>query len=92
VARCSSTGSTPNHGWHERAAISYITGTHNYKVGFNHDSGWQKQRTESDQPVTYRFNNGVPNQITMMARPIRWTRKSATISASTDRTNGPLVA
>ena len=61
--------STPNHGLHERASLSYITGTHNVKFGFNHSSGWQRQRTESDQPVSYRFNNGVPNQITMMARP-----------------------
>ena len=42
--------STPNHGIHWRGALSYITGTHNLKVGFNHSSGWQKQRTESDQP------------------------------------------
>jgi hypothetical protein len=61
--------STPNHGIHWRGALSYITGTHNLKVGFNHSSGWQKQRTESDQPVWYRFNNGVPNQITMLAWP-----------------------
>lgn len=61
--------STPNHGLHWRGALSYITGTHNVKVGFNHSSGWQRQRTESDQPVWYRFNNGVPNQITMLARP-----------------------
>jgi hypothetical protein len=61
--------STPNHGLHWRGAMSYITGSHNLKVGFNHSSGWQKQRTESDQPVWYRFNNGIPNQITMLAWP-----------------------
>lgn len=61
--------STPNHGLHWRGALSYITGTHNLKIGFNHSSGWQRQRTESDQPLWYRFNNGVPNQITMLAWP-----------------------
>jgi hypothetical protein len=50
-------------------AASYITGTHNVKVGFNHTHGNANDWMYSLQPVTYRFNNGVPNQITESARP-----------------------
>jgi hypothetical protein len=53
-----------------RAALSYVTGAHAFKVGFN--DGWGvagPNRTYSLQPVSYRFNNGVPNQISLFATP-----------------------
>jgi hypothetical protein len=53
-----------------RAAASYVTGSHNFKVGFNRVHGFQQTRTYSLQDVAYRFNNGVPNQITMRAWPV----------------------
>ena len=52
-----------------RAAMSYVTGTHNFKVGFNRTHGFLQQEIYNFQPVQYRFNNGVPNQITMYATP-----------------------
>lgn len=53
-----------------RAAVSYITGSHSYKVGL-YDSIGQKENfiMNFDAPYSYRFNNGVPNQITMNATP-----------------------
>jgi hypothetical protein len=61
--------------WTYRAAISYVTGTHNIKTGFNNTSGYlqENQYLRSDIPVTYRFNNGVPNRITERATPFRST-------------------
>jgi outer membrane receptor protein involved in Fe transport len=53
-----------------RAALSYVTGAHAFKVGFN--DGWGvagPNRMYSLQPVSYRFNNGVPNQISLFATP-----------------------
>jgi hypothetical protein len=57
----------PNYAY--RAAVAYVTGTHNFKAGFNNYQGFQKTRTYSLNPVSYRFNNGVPNQITVRADP-----------------------
>ena len=54
-----------------RAAVSYVTGTHNFKAGWNLVHGFQETRTYNYQPVSYRFNNGVPNQVTQYATPYK---------------------
>jgi hypothetical protein len=53
-----------------RAAMSYITGSHAFKVGFL-DSHATRERDEAMPPenVFYRFNNGIPNQITQRTKP-----------------------
>ena len=53
-----------------RGAVSYITGAHALKIGFNHKSGptYNHQFTNS-HGLAYQFNNGVPNQITEFAYP-----------------------
>ena len=53
----------------QRASMSYVTGSHNFKVGFNRTHGFLNQRTYNFQPFQYRFNNRVANQITMYATP-----------------------
>jgi hypothetical protein len=57
----------PNY--YYRAAVSYVTGTHNIKVGFNRSHGFVDTTQYQFQPYTYRFNNGVPNQVTVWATP-----------------------
>jgi Carboxypeptidase regulatory-like domain len=54
-----------------RASVSYITGAHSFKVGFNNSIGSSDYSSFVDQPIAYRLNNGIPNQITMRARPFR---------------------
>jgi hypothetical protein len=54
---------------HLRGAVSYITGAHAFKVGTNHTSGYSIFRAFDNQPLNYRFNNGVPNQLTQRAYP-----------------------
>jgi hypothetical protein len=53
-----------------RAAASYITGAHAFKAGITDgpmtEAGSNRHAT---QPLAYRFNNGVPNQITLYATP-----------------------
>jgi hypothetical protein len=61
------TTSVPNYFY--RAAVSYVTGTHNFKAGFNRVHGYLEVTNYDHQPYTYRFNNGVPNQITLRATP-----------------------
>ena len=58
-----------------KASMSYVTGSHSVKVGYQHtlmtqDSTW----TTNNQNLTYRFNNGVPNQLTESISP--WLNKS----------------
>jgi hypothetical protein len=61
-----------------RASASYITGAHAFKVGFSNGFGGRTTRNallNDLNPVTYRFNLGTPNLITLLARPFRdlWT-------------------
>jgi hypothetical protein len=66
--------------WNEsvfaRFAASYITGSHAWKIGFNWGKGTDDQVLYAiDSPATYRFNNGVPNRITLRALPTRTITK-----------------
>lgn len=58
-----------NDNYFYRAAMSYITGTHALKFGFNNTQGQLADRTYAFQAVSYRLNNGVPNQLTLQATP-----------------------
>jgi hypothetical protein len=61
----------PNHAIHLRASASYITGAHVYKAGMTHSHGYEARDTnDAGQPVSYRFNNGIPNQLTQRALPL----------------------
>jgi hypothetical protein len=53
-----------------RAAVSYVTGSHNFKAGWQDSWGYQEARTYNHEvPYRYRFNNGRPNQLTIYATP-----------------------
>jgi hypothetical protein len=55
-----------------RAALSYITGAHAFRVGFNYGKGIDDQKLFAvDSPMSFRFNNGVPNRLTLRALPYR---------------------
>ena len=56
-----------NSTWHLRSAMSYVTGSHAFKAGANLDIGRNVQGQFTVQPVEYRFNNGIPNRLTMRA-------------------------
>ena len=61
---------TPARTWNAVASLSYVTGSHAFKFGFSDTFGTRKtQVRDNDYHVTYRFNNGVPNQITERATP-----------------------
>ena len=53
-----------------KGSVSYVTGTHSLKVGYQHtrmtdDRTWMT----NNQNLTYRFDNGVPNQLTQSISP-----------------------
>jgi hypothetical protein len=53
-----------------RAAVSYVTGTHTSKFGFQRVLYTQDNWTiTGPNPLRYRFNNGVPNQVTLSGAP-----------------------
>lgn len=53
-----------------RFALSYVTGTHAFKAGWSDMFGFlDEYQYTYHPPVEYRFNNGVPNLITLWARP-----------------------
>jgi hypothetical protein len=55
--------SNPNH-W--RASASYVTGSHNAKIGYQGSYLVNNtNRVRNDTLLSYRFNQGVPNQFTM---------------------------
>src|SRR5688572_3644699 len=67
------TSGTYNNSWNEnfhwRFHVSYITGSHALKVGTNDAYAHHENTTYVPNPVSYRFNNGVPNEIVMRALP-----------------------
>jgi hypothetical protein len=46
-----------------RAAMSYITGSHNLKWGYQAGYMSNRNTTYVGRQISYRFNNGVPNQM-----------------------------
>src|SRR5688572_10901872 len=61
-----------------KGSVSYVTGSHSVKVGYQRtfmtqDITWKT----NNQNLTYRFNNGVPNQLTQSISP--WTNRARTM-------------
>ena len=85
VTEQSTTAGTPSsnfiyHGWPAtggtiqqnatyRAALSYVTGSHSMKVGYQGFYMIAKTPTFVGQQIAYRFNGGIPNQITQRLGP-----------------------
>jgi hypothetical protein len=58
------------------ASVSYVTGSHAVKVGFS--DYWSQTDTWSDSNdhhISFRFNNGIPNQVTMHGTPFSGANK-----------------
>ncbi|MEQ1575835.1 MAG: hypothetical protein ABL993_16470, partial [Vicinamibacterales bacterium] len=56
--------------WRARASVSYVTGSHSFKVGFGQHHAMRDWLNRAPaENVAYRFNNGVPNQVTQYLRP-----------------------
>ena len=54
----------------ERFSLSYVTGTHALKVGFQDEQGFLRAfRASSTSNVSYTFNNGRPVSLTQFATP-----------------------
>ena len=80
-------GGTFNNSWnwnlHYRAAMSYVTGSHNFKVGFNNAYGHHENTSYTDPttPYFYTFALGVPTQLNYRIAP-------RTVAVNVDRDLG----
>jgi len=63
------TGGTQQQNAQYRAAVSYVTGSHSFKAGYQGAYMVAKTPTFLGQQISYRFNNGVPNQLTQRLGP-----------------------
>jgi Carboxypeptidase regulatory-like domain len=64
-ANAASIGSNTTNTYETTASLTYVTGSHAFKVGFNDFWGTQSYASyDVTSETTYRFNNTIPNQIT----------------------------
>ena len=54
-----------------KAAMSYITGSHSMKWGYQAGYMNAENITYVGRQISYRFNNGVPNQLSQQWEPTR---------------------
>ena len=59
-----------------RASISFTTGRHSMKAGFNGAYYYQESGAGSYTGLAYRFRNGVPNQLTQSAHNFLYPTKA----------------
>ena len=71
------------------ASLAYVPGSHSFKFGFYNVTAQRTSNVFDDNShLTYRFLNGVPNQLTQRATPLYRAERQGWISASTRRTSG----
>ena len=63
------TGGTDQQNAQYRASISYVTGSHSVKAGYQGAFMSAQTPTFVGQQLAYRFNGGVPNQLTQRLGP-----------------------
>ena len=56
--------------YNPRASLAYITGAHSMKFGYHGFFGLDRNSFTNTTNLSYRVNNGVPNQLTMYGDPI----------------------
>jgi len=70
---CLLTSLMPNI-WNSAASATYVTGAHALKIGFADIAGAAgAEHHFNDSAVSYRFNNGIPNQLTEYYTPAAFT-------------------
>jgi hypothetical protein len=65
-----------------RGTASYVTGAHSMKVGYEGNFLVNNLKAfTNDQRLAYRFNNGIPNQLTMSGQPFETRTRTGSHSA-----------
>ena len=66
-ARSSYSDVTDQYRFTERVAVSYVTGSHAFKIGFQNEQGINDADSQRGGDVNYDLRNGVPNRIIQYA-------------------------
>ena len=74
-----------------RASVSYVTGSHDFKAGFNTRSGKFWRRTYINQDMSYEFFRGLPDRVVLHS-PARIEDRLKLTMGCTPRTSGPWTA
>jgi hypothetical protein len=109
VTEQSTTAGTPTsnfiyHGWpatsgtiqqnaNYRGSLSYVTGAHSFKAGYQGAYMIAKTPTFVAQQISYRFSNGLPNQLTQRLGPTLTSNRTvpAALFAQDQWTRGRLT-
>jgi hypothetical protein len=67
----------------QRGSVSYVTGSHAFKVGFTTQEAWHHAWYDDNGPgagigpglVAYTFFNGLPSQVTQYAEPVTFSER-----------------
>ena len=54
------------------AALSYVRGRHNFKIGFQDSFGGYNQTARANADLYQNYQNGVPFTVTVLSTPARW--------------------
>ena len=66
-----------NDRYMQRASVSYVTGSHNFKTGFTLQEHINNRNTHRNQDQAWRFRNGAPERITIYAPSQELNRTNA---------------
>ena len=61
---------TRNDPLHGRFSVSYVSGSHSFKVGLQIMEGWEKTNGRINKDLSYLFLNQVPSNLTQYATPL----------------------
>jgi hypothetical protein len=59
--------------YNAQGAVSYVTGSHNIKVGSQLSWGPYTRTRNGNADLVQRYRNGVPDSVEILNTPIRWT-------------------
>ena len=69
-------GFNRSNDYNYRGSVSYVTGTHAFKVGMFLMHTWGYQTTEVNSNMNFTFSNGKPTAVTIWATPISYREKT----------------
>jgi hypothetical protein len=76
-------GSSQQPNVHQHASLSYVVGSHAFKIGEQWMEGWltYSQQIQNQQPLWYQFNRGLPSNVIQWLLPVTYHDRLRNIGA-----------
>jgi hypothetical protein len=71
VASAAEVGVWPDR-YNIQSALSYVTGSHSLKLGYQHSWGPFNQTAQANADLYQNYTNGAPVSVTVLNTPLRW--------------------